>query len=114
MQDYAELKKKLEHTKRELEKEIKELEEKVPEFGNDVEGSHSDEETDETTEVGTNLGIADALRNRLANVDTALEKFAKGTYGICETCRGTIDAELLEVDPETRYCRDCKKKINRR
>jgi len=49
---------------------------------------------------------ADPLLSLLKEVDTALEKIAKGTYGICETCHDSIEAERLVVDPFIRNCLD--------
>lgn len=42
----------------------------------------------------------------LHEVDTALEKVAKGTYGLCETCHEPIENERLVVDPLIRNCID--------
>ncbi len=47
------------------------------------------------------------LSHLLQDVEVALEKLAKGTYGICEECHGPIDAARLEALPTTRYCREC-------
>ncbi len=43
----------------------------------------------------------------LEQVDKALEKVAAGTYGICEHCLGTVEAERLMTDPLTKLCLDC-------
>ena len=43
----------------------------------------------------------------LEQVDKALEKVGAGTYGICEHCLGTVEAERLMVDPLTKLCLDC-------
>lgn len=102
---------RLEALKGELEKEIKELEEKAPEFGSDTD--HFEEETSEAEEYSKNLGIAKALRGRLANVETALEKLAAGTYGKCETCGMALSGKMLETDPESRYCEMCKFKMKK-
>ena len=63
--------------------------------------------------MGTNLSVAQVIRERLANVETALEKIAKGTYGICERCKKTIETRVLDIDPESRYCKECKLEINK-
>lgn len=46
------------------------------------------------------------LRDLLKEVDTALEKIARGTYGLCEACHDTIESERLIVDPLIRNCLD--------
>ena len=50
---------------------------------------------------------ADAsLSQLLTAVDTALSRFAQGTFGLCETCHDTIEAERLLADPLVRFCLD--------
>jgi sigma-B regulation protein RsbU (phosphoserine phosphatase) len=39
-------------------------------------------------------------------VDAALERLDKGTYGICETCHDSIEADRLVADPLMEYCLD--------
>ena len=89
-----------------LEDRIKKLQ-KAPEFGDDVDSG--DEETDETEEFGTQLSIAQNYKEKLANVDSALEKMKKQEYGICERCGKKISADVLEAAPESRLCKACKK-----
>jgi RNA polymerase-binding transcription factor DksA len=101
------LKGKLEATQTDLESEIKKLEE-TPDFGSDVDSG--EEESDETEEIGTNIGTADSLNNRLMNVRSALRKMEAGSYGKCEACARDISLELLEVDPESQLCKECKQK----
>lgn len=40
----------------------------------------------------------------LQEVDSALERMEKGSYGICEACHETIEEERLIADPLVRYC----------
>jgi sigma-B regulation protein RsbU (phosphoserine phosphatase) len=42
----------------------------------------------------------------LREVDSALDRFAAGTYGLCETCHDTIERDRLLADPLIRYCLD--------
>jgi len=100
------LKKKLEDERTQVGLEIKELE-KMPDFGSDTD--HFEEETDQTEEYGANLSMSEALKERLREIEDALDKIANGKYGICEKCGSEIDIELLNVDPESRLCRNCKK-----
>lgn len=103
-----ELKKKLEESKKKLEIQIKELMTEV-DMGDDTD--HLEEEADETEEATNQFAAAIPLKERLADVESALEKIRTGKYGICEKCGKEIELELLEIDPESRYCRDCKKQI---
>lgn len=46
------------------------------------------------------------LEALLSDVDSALERFAVGTYGLCETCHDTVECDRLLADPLLRYCLD--------
>lgn len=46
------------------------------------------------------------LQGLLREVDSALDRFAAGTYGLCETCHDTIEKDRLLADPLVRYCLD--------
>ncbi len=47
---------------------------------------------------------AQHLMQLLQDVDAALEKVSKGTYGLCETCSETIEVDRLLADPLVRNC----------
>jgi phosphoserine phosphatase RsbU/P len=50
---------------------------------------------------------ADASFSHLLKaVVTALSSSDRGTFGLCETCHGTIEAERLLSDPLVRFCLD--------
>src|ERR1700732_4284771 len=50
---------------------------------------------------------ADAsLSELLKAVDTALSRLGQGTFGLCETCHSSIEAERLLADPLVRFCLD--------
>src|SRR5260370_7089609 len=50
---------------------------------------------------------ADAsLSELLTAVDTALSRIDQGTFGLCETCHDTIEAERLLADPLVRFFLD--------
>lgn len=48
----------------------------------------------------------ETLFNLMHEVDAALEKMDKGTYGLCEACHESIEKERLAVDPLIRNCID--------
>lgn len=76
-------------------------------MGSDVESTY-DGQADETEEETANAGMVETLKRRAHRVDDALNKMDKGTYGRCEKCGAEIEKPLLDVDPESRYCRACK------
>jgi len=43
----------------------------------------------------------------LEQVDKALERFHDHTYGVCEVCQGTVEADRLLADPLASVCLDC-------
>lgn len=91
-----------------IESRIKKLY-KVPEFGSDVDSG--EEESNESEEFGNQLSVAQTYKERLADIDTALGKIEKKKYGICEKCGKKISLDVLKVAPESRLCKECKKKL---
>jgi RNA polymerase-binding transcription factor DksA len=87
--------------------EIKDLEKPV-DFGSDID--HGDEKTDEAEELSNRFGEENDLRKRLEEINASLEKIEKGNYGICESCGGNIEDGVLDIDPESRLCKECKMK----
>lgn len=51
------------------------------------------------------------LKSDLKEIETALKKIKKGTYGKCEKCGKLIEPKRLEVKPSAIYCLDDEKKI---
>src|SRR5260370_20363746 len=50
---------------------------------------------------------ADAgLSQLLDQVDQALERIDRGTFGICEACHDSIEADRLLTNPLVRFCLD--------
>ena len=99
-------KRKLEEELAILEQDLKELE-KTPDFGDDATDLGA-EEADEAEETSTNIALMQPLKERLQEVNDALSKIINGGYGICEKCKAEIEEKLLEVNPESRLCRNCK------
>ncbi len=106
--------KELQNLKEQLEKEAGELEAQLKrhkgdtDFGSDID--HGDEEADEAEEYSNDLGIKDALKEQLINVESALDKMTRNEYGKCEKCGMEISLEVLNADPESRLCKECKLK----
>jgi len=80
--------------------------EKPVDFGSDID--HGDEESDKSEQVGDQLAAARGLKDRLNEIDIALGKIPLGTYGVCEKCGSPIEQEILSIDPESRFCKECK------
>jgi len=75
------------------------------------------------TEVGDEIDIASQTlekemlyqltnheRQILLDLENALQKIEKGTYGFCESCQKKIPPKRLKVMPYARYCISCQLK----
>lgn len=51
-------------------------------------------------------GPAPQLEDFLSQIDQALDRYAAGTYGLCDACHDPIEADRLEADPLIRLCLD--------
>jgi RNA polymerase-binding transcription factor DksA len=60
-----------------------------------------------TAERGEVEALVGTLRETLAEIEAALEKFDNGSYGRCERCGGEIGAARLEAMPAARLCITC-------
>lgn len=80
-----------------------------------VEASRSVSTDDEHDPDGAGLAVERALivaflehaRDRLGDVDRALERLGSGRYGRCETCGRPIDPARLRARPAALTCIDC-------
>ena len=54
------------------------------------------------------LAITSQARLALDEIDHALNKVAKKTYGYCENCRNPIPRARLKALPFAELCVDCK------
>ncbi len=52
--------------------------------------------------------ILEQQRKELAEIELALDKINRGTYGICEMCEEPIGFARLEVKPFARFCITCR------
>lgn len=72
------------------------------EHGADL-SSYAESGTD-SFEMETALNIAGAESERVMEIEAALQRIQKGTYGICEGSGKPIPRKRLEVFPAARYC----------
>ena len=52
--------------------------------------------------------LTDSFRNEIGRIDDALERRDPRRYGFCLSCHEPIEAERLQVSPETQFCIDCQ------
>ena len=59
---------------------------------------------DRMEELATNVPLVEELETRLKDVNDALVKMDKGTYGICEKDGSEIPIDRLSANPAARTC----------
>lgn len=62
----------------------------------------------ETFEAEKNFSFRTNDKFMLSEIDVALDKIQKGSYGECEACHKSIEEDRLEVVPHARYCIECE------
>ena len=111
--DYKELRVHLEIEQKRLIEELEQLKTSVPSSEERREGSpfgKREEEATESLELEKRLTLEKRIRDQLAEVEHALAKFDKGTYGLCDNCGKPIDPARLEALPQANLCMQCKAK----
>lgn len=76
--------------------------ERVSQGGSD--GQHPADTGTETFEQEKNAGLRDHLEWEIQEVQSALERIERGSYGVCEACGRPIDPNRLDAIPTARYC----------
>ena len=74
-------------------------------------GSAEDENAAEVATFSDELSLEQKLEESLGDVRSALDRIAKGTYGLCRYCGQAIDPRRLEARPESSSCVACKEKL---
>lgn len=74
-------------------------------------GDKPDENVQEIDQYSTNLATERVLENTLRDIDNALERMKKGTYGICKYCSKEISEKRLLARPVASACIECKNKL---
>ena len=69
-----------------------------------------EEEATESFEFEKRLAVEKQVRDHLAEVEHALDKFEKETYGLCDSCGQPIATDRLEALPQASLCVNCKAK----
>jgi len=67
-----------------------------------------EETANESFELEKRLALTQHIREELADMEYALEKLGKGTYGFCDFCGKLIPLARLEAIPQTNLCFGCK------
>ncbi len=72
--------------------------------------------TDATMLVGheRTVILEDRLKSDLKEIESALLKIKKGTYGVCDKCGKAIDIKRLEVKPQAVFCLKCESDVEKK
>ncbi|MCD6097034.1 TraR/DksA family transcriptional regulator [bacterium] len=73
-------------------------------------GRSDDENADEVVTFTNLLSLKTNLEQELKEIEDALSKIKKGTYGICEICGKKIKKNRLKANPTSRFCQNCQAK----
>lgn len=65
----------------------------------------------ETFEREKDLAIAESVESLLNQVNTALEKLERGTYGVCDACGRPIKRARLQALPFATLCLECQDRL---
>jgi DnaK suppressor protein len=72
-------------------------------------GNHMADDASEVEEQSKSLALRRHLEGMLKEVERAIIRAEKGTYGICERCHNPIGEERLKVMPSATHCIECAK-----
>jgi RNA polymerase-binding protein DksA len=67
-----------------------------------------EETATESFQLESRLAGVQHIQEQLAQVERALEKLAKGTYGLCDSCGKPIPPARLEAIPQANLCLECR------
>ncbi len=72
-------------------------------------GNHMADDATEVSEQAKTLALKRHLEGMLKDIDRAIARAQKGTYGVCERCKNPISEERLKVLPSATLCINCAK-----
>jgi DnaK suppressor protein len=111
MAEYEKIRKYLKSEYKRLTGELEQIETNASSADERREGSpfgKREEEATETLELEKRLALENRIRQELAGIEHALQKFTEGTYGLCDECGQPIDPARLEALPQASLCMNCK------
>ncbi len=71
----------------------------------DIQRSDQNEVADQIGSYENNTALVNELEQRLMEIDAAIEKMEKGTYGTCEVCEKPIEEDRLNANPAAKTCK---------
>src|SRR5215211_8626884 len=74
---------------------------------------HPGDSGTETFEMEKNVSLLEQVDDQLLEVEAAVQRLERGTYGTCQVCGRPIGDERLEAMPATRFCVEDQAKAER-
>ena len=74
---------------------------------------HPGDSGTETFEMEKNVSLLEQVDDELAEVEAAVQRLDRGTYGTCQACGRPIGDDRLEALPATRFCVEDQAKAER-
>lgn len=111
----SELKERLIKDKKKSLDQIEQLKKEDPFSDPDHASDNAAIDTDVREQLGHETVEAEIkdLEEKIKNIDEALLRMNKNSYGICLRCKKSIPVERLKLLPESAYCVDCEKAIRK-
>jgi len=106
-QQMQEFEVKLEDRKLQIQKNLNDTELELNQMNNQELNDDGDYAA-ASVETAVDSAILEQQQQELAEIDLALDKISKGTYGVCEMCEEPIGIERLKVKNFARYCIACR------
>ncbi len=82
---------------------------------NDTNIQEKNDEVRDSVDIATDyyerelaIGLSEGDRQKLKQVEDALERIEQGSYGKCESCGGLIAVPRLEALPFAKLCINCQ------
>ncbi len=75
-----------------------------------ISGDSSDEMAKEVTSLEEFSAVKKSLELRLKQILETLNRIAGGSFGLCNTCKSSIESKRLQAMPEVSLCLACASK----
>ena len=93
----------------------REQDDAISDAGNELSSfdQHPGDSGTETFEMEKNVSLLEQVDDELLEVEAAVQRLERGTYGTCQVCGRAIGDERLEAMPATRFCVEDQAKAER-
>lgn len=71
-------------------------------------GEASEDQAQSLADMGNRVALIDTLEKTLRDIESALDRIEKGSYGICKYCSNPIEEKRLLARPTSSSCLTCK------